>query len=108
MEHRLFNTGDQVWVKNGQTVKLITHNGMCWEQGQNGYHRSMRPYQIHHDGGQTWFSQRYGTWQVIKIISHDGKVWSEDCPVVTALSGAEMLVHKVQSFLTKLILQVLS
>jgi len=37
MEYRTYNTGDQIWVRrlvDGRTatVKLITHDGMIWDE----------------------------------------------------------------------------
>lgn len=107
MEHRLFNTGDQIWVDKGRTVKFITHDGMTWEEGQEKVSRVNRMYEMHSDGGQTWYGQRYGMWQVIQVASADGKVWSEENPVVTELDGAEKGFHQITTFCTKLILKIL-
>lgn len=107
MEHRLFNTGDQIWVENGCTVKFITHDGKTWEEGQENTSQVSRPYEMHSDGGQTWYGQRNGKWHVIQVVSTDGKVWSEESPVVTSLVGAEKVIHQVTTFCCKLILKVL-
>lgn len=107
MEHRLFNTGDQIWLVDGRTVKLITHDGMTWEAGQDKLSRVSRLYEMHSDGGQTWYGQRDGKWHVIQVVSTDGKVWSEENPVVTNLVGAEKVIHQVTTFCCKLILKVL-
>ncbi len=108
MEHRLYNTGDQIWVEDGQSVKFITHDGIMWERGEEVNSRANKLYEIHEDGSQTWFGQRYGRRHVIKILSADGKVWSEEEPVVTSLIGFELMVCKITSFCARMILKVLA
>lgn len=43
MQYRVFNTGDQIWVSErfGQrvTVKLLTHDGWSWEEGEGPMRR---------------------------------------------------------------------
>lgn len=44
MQYHVYNTGDQVWTSQrfGQrvTVKMITHDGMVWEEGDTEpFHR---------------------------------------------------------------------
>lgn len=38
MEYQVFTTGDQLWtsMRNGKrvTVKLLTHDGWSWEEGE--------------------------------------------------------------------------
>ena len=38
MEYQIYNTGDQLWtsIRNGKrvTVKVITHDGLVWEEGE--------------------------------------------------------------------------
>lgn len=43
MEFRVYNTGDKIWVSKrygrDTTVKLVTHDGMVWEEGDTTFHR---------------------------------------------------------------------
>jgi hypothetical protein len=43
MEYQVFTTGDQIWtsIRYGKraTVKLITHDGLAWEEGEETFHR---------------------------------------------------------------------
>lgn len=40
MQYRTFNTGDQLWYSKRDeqdvVVKLITNDGLTWEEGQSG------------------------------------------------------------------------
>lgn len=42
MEYQVFNTGDQIWTsqRDGKrvSVKVITHDGMVWEEGDEALH----------------------------------------------------------------------
>jgi len=31
MEYRHYNTGDQVWLYEGNVCKVITHDGIIWQ-----------------------------------------------------------------------------
>jgi hypothetical protein len=43
MEYQIYNTGDQIWTSQRygerKTVKLITHDGLVWEEGDETFHR---------------------------------------------------------------------
>jgi hypothetical protein len=65
-------------------------------------------FQAYKNGDKVWLSQRYGKQTVVKVVTHDGMVWSEDEPTLKRLEGAEKIVHNVEVFCTKLILKVLS
>ena len=43
MEYQVFSTGDQIWtsIRHGKrvTVKLLTHDGLSWEEGEENSHR---------------------------------------------------------------------
>ena len=43
MEYQVFSTGDQIWTsqRDGKrvTVKLLTHDGLSWEEGEGEAHR---------------------------------------------------------------------
>lgn len=32
-EYRIYNTGDQIWLKNGVVVQVQTHDGLFWSEG---------------------------------------------------------------------------
>lgn len=42
MEYQVFTTGDQIWTSQRYgkrvTVKLITHDGLAWEEGEDTFH----------------------------------------------------------------------
>jgi len=42
MEYQVFTTGDQIWTSirhdKRVTVKLITHDGLAWEEGEETFH----------------------------------------------------------------------
>ena len=46
MQYHVYNTGDQVWTSQryGQrvTVKMITHDGMTWEEGDKESFRKLQ------------------------------------------------------------------
>ena len=43
MQYRAYSTGDQIWVSERYgkqvTVKLLTHDGWAWEEGEGAMHR---------------------------------------------------------------------
>lgn len=108
MEHRLYNTGDQIWVEDGKTVKYITHDGRVWEEVQEKHSHAHQLYLTNADGSQTWFGQRYGAWHVIKVLTADGRNWSEEDPVVKHSTGVEKAILRTQAFLSSLVLRALS
>ena len=80
-------------------------------------------YRVYNTGDQIWLSQRYGKEDVVRILTHDGMIWSEeiepiilkregheDIPIhpMDKLSGSEKSIHKIQMLFTKLILKVLA
>jgi hypothetical protein len=53
MEYRTYNTGDQIWVRrtvDGQllTVKLVTSDGLKWEEGELGLTKMEGPERFLH------------------------------------------------------------
>jgi hypothetical protein len=65
-------------------------------------------YHTYNTGDQVWTSQRYGKQTVVKVITHDGMVWSEEEPKLTRLEGAEKFIHQIQVFCMKWIWKVLN
>jgi hypothetical protein len=65
-------------------------------------------YRVYNTGDKVWLSQRFGAETVVKVVTHDGLVWSEESPRMTQLEGAEKFIHKIEVFFTKLILKVLA
>jgi hypothetical protein len=108
MEHRLYNTGDQVWLDDNGVVRVHTHDGLFSSRGHMGIVKTSGLYQTTEHGDQVWFGTRYGRRVVTKFITNDGLVWSEEQPVGWRMTGVELAVHRVQTFFTKLILKVLS
>ncbi len=108
MEYRSYNTGDQVWLDGEKVVMVHTSDGLCSSKGKSGLFKTSGLYQSTEHGDQLWFGTRYNHRVVTKFITNDGVVWSEDEPEGRQLMGVEMTVHRVQVFITKLILKVLS
>lgn len=65
-------------------------------------------FRVYNSGDKIWLSERYGKQTVVKVVTHDGAVWSEEEPTLKRLEGADKIVHRVEVFFTKLILRVLS
>ena len=65
-------------------------------------------YRVYGTGDQVWTAQRYGKDTVVKVVTHDGLVWSEEAPTLTRMSGMELAIHKVTVFCQRLILKVLA
>ncbi len=65
-------------------------------------------YRAYSNGDQIWLSKRYDKQTVVKVITHDGMIWSEEEPHLKRFEGAEKVIHQIQVFFTKLILKVLS
>jgi hypothetical protein len=46
MQYHVYNTGDQVWTSQRYgrrvTVKMRTHDGMVWEEGDEGSFRRLQ------------------------------------------------------------------
>lgn len=64
-------------------------------------------YQVYNTADQVWTSRRYGQRVVVKVVTHDGLTWEEGGKL-QKLTGVELRIHQVQSFLIRLILKVIS
>jgi hypothetical protein len=67
-------------------------------------------YRVYNTGDQIWISQRFGKEVTVKVVTHDGIIWSEgdDSLPIWKLTGMEKHLHKVEVFFIKLILKALS
>ena len=65
-------------------------------------------YHSYSTGDQVWTSQHYGKETVVKVITHDGMVWSEEEPSLKRMEGAEKVIHQITVFCMRCIWKVLN
>ncbi len=65
-------------------------------------------YRVCSTGDQIWLADRFGQKTVVKIVTHDGLVWSEDEPILKRMDKLEGVIHKAEVFCLKLINKLLA
>lgn len=41
IEHRTYNTGDQIWLRDGKVIKIHTHDNILWVECYPGLVRAL-------------------------------------------------------------------
>lgn len=66
MQYQYFNTGDQIWTSQRfgkrTTVKLITHDGLAWEEGETGTRKLTGMERALHRVVVFWIKTLYKVW----------------------------------------------
>ncbi len=65
-------------------------------------------YRVCNTGDQIWLADRFGKPTVVKVITHDGLVWSEEEPILKRMDSLEGTIHKAEVFCLKLIFKLLA
>lgn len=68
MQYSVYSTGDQIWTSQRYgkrvSVKVITHDGMVWEEGDTAAFRKLDGIEKHFHTGQVWLIKL-----ILKVIS---------------------------------------
>jgi len=65
-------------------------------------------FRVYNTGDKIWLSKRHDKQTVVKIVTHDGIVWTESKPTLTYLSGIEKIIHQVDVIFTRFIFKILA